>query len=230
VVVRRPVFWSSLTWCLLAAPAHAQPKGEEGVRADLGARGGFSIPFGKGGANATENLNQSVAAVIPLWVELGVRVIPQLTLGAFGSYGTGIMGDTLDEACNRNSLDCSATQLRAGVQARFHPLAYQTYDPWLALGVGYESLSFSFESTQHAILQPAQRGELTLKGFQLVNIQGGVDFRISPRNNVTLGPFVDFAIAEYSDVSCFGTVVCTGAINKTTHQWLTLGIRAAFVP
>jgi hypothetical protein len=230
VVVRHPLFWSSLTWCLLAAPAHAQPKGEEGVRADLGARGGFSVPFGKGGANATENLNQSVAAVVPLWVELGVRVIPQLTLGAFGSYGTAILGDTLDGVCEANSLACSATQLRAGAEARFHPLAYQTYDPWIGLGVGYESLTFSFDSTQHSIVQPAQRGELTLKGFQLINIQGGIDFKVSRRSDVTVGMFVDFAIAEYSDVSCFGTVVCTSAINKTTHQWLTFGVRTAIVP
>jgi hypothetical protein len=229
VVVRCVLLWSCLSWCLLTAPAHAQLK-REGVRADLGARAGYSIPFGKGGADATEDLNQSVAGVFALGVELGMRVIPQLTVGAFGTYGTGIIGDTLDGACNANNLDCSTTQLRVGAQARFHPFAYHAYDPWIGLGVGYESLTFSFESTQHAILQPAQRGELTLKGFQPINFQGGIDFQINPRSTATLGLFVDFAVAEYSDVSCFGTVVCTNAINKTTHQWLTIGFRAAFVP
>lgn len=216
-----------LVGCLLPSPARAQPT-REGVHADLGVRGGYSIPIGKGGADATEDLNQSVAGVAPLWLELGARVIPQLTIGAFGVYGAGILGDTLDGFCKARDLTCSATQLRFGAQARFHPLAYQLFGPWIGIGIGYESLSFSFEDTAVYGYMP-QGGELTLKGFQPVNLQGGIDFRVSPRSTATVGLFVDFAIAEYSDVSCFGTIVCTG-INKTTHQWLTFGIRAAFVP
>jgi hypothetical protein len=215
-----------LVGCLLARPARAQPQ-REGVHADLGVRGGYSIPLGKGGADATEDLNQSVAGVAPLWLELGVRAIPQLTIGAFGVYGAGIIGDTIDGLCKPYDLDCSATQLRFGAQARFHPLAYHSYDPWIGIGIGYESLTFTFEDRPGVYM--ARGGELTLKGFQPLNLQGGIDFQVSRRSTATVGLFVDYAIAAYSDVSCFGTVSC-GGINKTTHQWLTFGIRAAFVP
>jgi hypothetical protein len=75
----------------------------------------------------------------------------------------------------------------------------------------------------------------TGKGFEFINLQGGLDFKVAP--GLALGPFLSFSIGQYSSasVSCSGNA-CGGFASasddideKAPHQWLLLGVRGTFV-
>lgn len=101
----------------------------------------------------------------------GYRLIPQLTLGA---YGTGAMfsrGDVVDGS----SKLYSAT---AGVQADWHFIpSGSEFDPWVSLGTGWRGYWVS-----------ADQGTTSLHGLELAKLQVGVDYRVAP--SVAISPVV----------------------------------------
>jgi hypothetical protein len=102
----------------------------------------------------------------------------------------------------------------------------------LGLGTGYEWLDFSltaFSNTDpNSSRTVAFKWSTTSSGFQFVNVQAGVD--LAPGNDkiIAFGPFVDFSVGQFSDLSCSGPLFCSKGPTKT-HEWLTLGIRGTFL-
>lgn len=209
---------------LLADPVRADATGFE---ASL--RVGYGIALGE--VSEGSDLNDGIAGQMPFWLDLGYRVTPQLMLGVYGSYGIGFAGGEVGDTCDAadDVVDCSAHDIRLGLQAQFHLKPDESIDPWLGVGVGYEWMTISMEGGGAEL-------DMTASGFEFVNLQAGVDFRIKP--TFSLGPFIAFSFAQFSDVSsdCTSPVpgVCPdteGEIeDKAVHEWFFIGARGTFAP
>jgi len=180
----------------------------------LGLRAGYGVPLGSAANNATGggSLNQSdlIKGMIPLWADVGYRFNPNWYLGGFFQFGIGFAPSN----CN----DCTLNDLRFGINIHYHLMPSETFDPWIGIGGGYEITNFS---------QGPASGNF--KGFEFGNAQLGLDFKVAPTFSV--GPFVAFTIAQYSDASVSipgfpsqGTSIT----NKAIHEWLAFGLRGAF--
>jgi Autotransporter beta-domain len=213
-----------------ASSAHA-----EGF--ELGARVGYGIPLGE--AVEASDLSDSVKGLIPLQLDLGYRVTPALSIGGYLMYGIGFLGDQVSDVCDSRddvpgvSVTCSARDVRVGLQAHYHFAPRKKLDPWLGAGIGYEWLSFGTETSGGGQQVDVSS---TGKGFELINLQGGLDFRPAP--GLGLGPFLSFSVGQYSSTSasCSGNACGDFALegdgdidDKGFHQWLMLGIRGTFV-
>jgi hypothetical protein len=175
--------------------------------------------------------------MIPLQLDLGYRVIPELAIGGYVMYGFGFLPDDTSERCDDTdnvagvTASCSVHDVRLGIQAQYHFLPRKKLDPWLGLGVGYEWLTFGIDASGGGSDVDISA---TIHGFEFVNLQGGLDFKVA--RGLGLGPFLSFSIGQYSDTSSSCSGACTGfnsnsedVENKALHQWLLLGIRGTFV-
>jgi hypothetical protein len=223
---------------LVAPVALAEPAFE------LGGRLGYGHPFGESGEGG--DLDESVAGQIPIWLDLGLRVDPMVSIGAFGSLGWGLLTDEARQVCDNTAddpgiTDCSTHiwDLRLGAGVAFHfPSKPEAPSPWLGVGMGYEWLSFDFN------LEGVENGENveaeltgTLRGLEFANLHAGIDFPVSPRTWV--GPFVTYTVGRYDTLK----LTCDGECGdlesqsqeidddeKAFHHWLFLGVRLTALP
>lgn len=207
---------------VLAVSTHGAAARAERQGFEFGVRSGYAIPFGKGGADATRDLNEGVAGAVPIWFDIGGRATPNVFVGGYAQYAFGILGDAFDSVCSR--IDCSTHDIRLGVQMHYHFMPFESADPWLGFGIGYEWLSFDLAAG-------GQSASVAANGFEFVNVQSGLDLPAGDDTGVGIGPFVGFSLAEYSAVTCSGAgVTCGGIDDKAFHEWLTIGIRVTAVP
>jgi len=65
--------------------------------------------------------------------------------------------------------------------------------------------------------------ELSLSGFEFLNLQGGLDWKIGGK--FSLGPFAMLSIGQYSNAEIDGD---EAEIDEAVHQWFQLGVRGRF--
>lgn len=205
---------------------------------ELGARVGYAFPMGKLSDQGTNNsLADAVSGMVPLQLDIGYRVLPSLMVGGYVMYGFGIVSDTIDKQCDAlkalgADATCSAHDVRLGLQAQYHFAPKASLDPWLGAGIGYEWLTFGVHAARAGVSNDTS---VTGKGFEFINLQGGVDFAVAP--GLGLGPFLSFSVGQYgeSSTSCDGAgcdasdSTSQDIDDKALHQWLTLGVRGTFV-
>ncbi|MCK8497404.1 outer membrane beta-barrel protein [Myxococcus fulvus] len=251
---RTQMMLCSMSFALIAAPAFAQDDAaesysEEGyVREDssagegkgfaLGLRAGFAVPYGDLAGNPSGEgdgapVGDLVSSVIPLELNAGYFFNKNFYLGAFFQYGLGSLNtDTEDgeeDPCSVDGVSCSATQLRFGVNAAYHFDATPMVDPWVGVGIGYEILNSKVSA--EALGQEIS-AKTSVKGFEFISAQGGVDFRISPKFSV--GPYITATVGQYSSAS----ISLSGdgeeeeqsqdLEEKAIHGWINGGVRAQF--
>ena len=171
----------------------------------LGLRLGYGLPMG----NETEGaaLSDRVSGMIPIWLDLGYMVTPNIMVGAYGQYGFASVKN-----CPSGS-DCSAHDLRFGVQGQYLVSPGEQLDPWFGLGIGYESLAGSVDGADGS-----------MSGLEFANLQAGLDYAVMP--DLGVGPFLSMSFGQYSSQSADGD---SSDISQTAlHEWLTLGLRGAF--
>ena len=172
----------------------------------LGLRLGYA--FAMGSSQEGTKMSDGTSGQVPIWIDAGYMVTPNIMLGLYGQYGFVLLKD-----CN----DCSAHDLRFGIQGQYHLAPAASMDPWLGLGVGYEILSTS--QTAQGITVSGD-----VKGFEFLNLQGGADFKVA--DALTVGPFLSFSLGQYSSISSGGL---SADIDKTAlHEWLTVGVKGTF--
>jgi hypothetical protein len=206
---------------LLAPPAGADLLPDSGVEA--GGRIGYGAAFGETTGDAGgDDLRESIRGMMPLWLDVGYRVVPELMFGVWLQTGFGFLGDQAVDSCDAGNLDCTVFDLRLGVQGQYHFRPVERMDPWVGLGFGYEWLTLSRKGSDGD-------STLTYRGFEFLNFQAGLDFL--PRKGVGVGPFASFSIGQYD------TVISTTPIEDTKvdveerrlHHWLVFGVRGTFV-
>ena len=199
------------------ARADPSPSGIE-----VGLRTGYAIPLGS--VASGHDLSDAISGAIPIWFDAGYRLLnPNLFLGAYLQYGIGFLPSTAKGAgCDQTGVSCSVNLLMYGVQANLHLAPYQALDPWLGV-------AFGFENIIAGVSQGNVSSSITDSGLDYVTFMVGADYKPTP--NFGVGPFVNFALGQYSDgsVSGFGNTQTQSASipNPALHEWLMIGIRIA---
>jgi hypothetical protein len=131
---------------------------------------GYTQGGGKlgGGMGSLEDISGPGGAVE---LDLGYRVIPELTLGAYGTFAKYQHGDQI-------ASDTDVLGATAGIQAAWHVRPEASIDPWVSLGTGWKALW----------LNPASGKVTSLQGFELARLQLGVDYRVS--KNIAISPVI----------------------------------------
>jgi len=169
----------------------------------------------------SDNLGDDLSAVLPLWLDLGYRINPNIYVGAFFQYAFGFINSDQNPQCSQMGTSCSASNIRLGVNVHYHISPGQPFDPWFGLGVGYDWLLVG-------VSMPGLNADVTDRGFEFANLQLGGDFMVSP--TFRCGPFVSFSLGEYRSikVSAGGTSTSMGLSDKGLHEWLLFGFKGAF--
>ena len=169
----------------------------------VGLRLGYALPMGS--VMKDSSMSDGVSGMIPIWLDLGYMVTPNIMVGLYGQYGFVSLKN-----CEG---DCSASNLRLGVQGQYHLSPAEKLDPWFGLGIGYESMSMKRTGV-----------EGSASGLEFLNLQAGLDYKLSPAFGI--GPFLSFSLGQYSSVSSGD--LSMDIPEKAMHQWLTFGVRGAF--
>ncbi|WP_164021492.1 outer membrane beta-barrel protein [Pyxidicoccus trucidator] len=207
-------------------------EGGQGAGFVLGLRAGYGVPFGNAVGTEDEDdegakLSDTVSGVIPLQVDLGYFINSNLYLGASFQYGLGQFAEDCDG--DFDDASCGVTQLRVGLNLAYHFSPSATLSPWLGVGVGYEHLSLNVSGEAAGTSIDAST---TASGFEFVNAQGGVDFRVSDK--ISVGPFATLTVAQYSTSGVKLDVEGDSPLdfdesedieNKAIHAWLYGGVR-----
>jgi hypothetical protein len=138
---------------------------------------GYTQGGGKlgGGIGNLEDISGPGAAVE---LDLGYRIIPQLTVGAYGTFSKYQHGDQLDS-------DTDVLGATAGVQAAWHVRPDTSIDPWVSLGTGWKGLW----------LNPSSGKVSSLQGFELARLQLGVDYRVS--KDIAISPVIGGSVSMF---------------------------------
>lgn len=217
----------------------SESEGEDGAAGSgfaVGTRLGFGLPFGKLAAGddpeaSSLELSELVSGGFPAQLDVGYFIDSRLYVGGFFQYGLMMFGQECPSIA-----DCSASQLRFGLNAAYSFKPEGKLNPWMGLGIGYEMLSVNVSSTFEGVTFKVGQ---SLRGFEFANLQGGVDFRIG--KSLWVGPYANFTVGQYSNLSLdlgdLGGIggdpgeeeSLSGEIpNKAFHFWLMGGVRLLF--
>ena len=222
------VFAAALLAASTARAAEPAPSGIE-----IGLRTGYAFAAGNRGATPTQSdqpVGDYVGGQVPLWLDVGYRLNDAVYLGGFLQYGFGIVNDDRQDLCRNASVDCSASDTRLGLMGRYHLPVGAPLSPWLGFGVGYEWATFSLNQS----LIGSSNTDATWSGFEFANLQAGADYHVAPK--VALAPFASVSFGQFRHTS---TETRTGTTTTTTdedvtqtsvHEWILIGVRAAFMP
>jgi hypothetical protein len=174
---------------------------------------GVSLPNGKAQGSTTDPLtglvstgleSDVVGVLLPVTLDIGYRLTPHWYLGGyFGvAYGTGsncAEGGT-------DSASCWETQIRVGVDAEYDIVTDRWYQPWVSVGVGWETMN-EMETDQEG-----DESSGSSNGIEFANVGVGVDFRVHDRSR--LGPYFMTSLATYD--------------NGYVHEFFTFGARVRY--
>jgi hypothetical protein len=186
----------------------------------------FALGYAPGWGDAIKDnygdgqaLTDVVSSHVPLILGVGYRFSPLVSAGGIFQYGIGQMAS---DACGSGN-SCSARDSRVGVEVRLHFAVEQSFSPWISGGFGYEWLTLQESYGSDSL-------SLSIKGWELLNLEAGGDFRVNP--TFTLGPFLGLRVARFSSesVEAYGQSDSADipSDNQAIHGWVVLGVRGAF--
>ncbi|HEU4727412.1 MAG TPA: hypothetical protein VFT22_05980 [Kofleriaceae bacterium] len=111
-------------------------------------------------------------------LDLGYRIIPQLTLGAYGTFSAYQHGDAIDSSTD-------VLGATAGLQAAWHFRPETSVDPWISLGAGWKGLW----------LNPSDGKVTSLQGLELARLQVGADYRIT--REIAIAPVIGGSLSMF---------------------------------
>jgi hypothetical protein len=200
-------------------------------RLKLGARLGLAFPAGYvyddrsvGGGVVEEGvpLGDVAGSMLPIWLEGGYMVTPNILVGLYFQYGIVFVAD---DSCPPTT-DCSGSDVRFGVQGQYHLKPNQKYDPWFGLGIGYEWFSYDASSD-------AGEASDTFSGFEFLNLQGGLEVNVA--NHIHVGPFMSISLGNYTKYSAdrdfAGSTLGSGSGSvpeSAMHSWIMIGAKGSY--
>jgi len=160
---------------------------------------GYAQGGGKLGGDL-RNLEDVAGPGAAVEVDVGTRIIPQLTVGVYGTLARSQHGDLI--ASSTDVLGASA-----GVQAAWHLRPATSLDPWLSLGGGWRALW----------LDPSAGKGTALQGFDLARVQLGVDYRVTPEIAIApvIGGSASMFVSEDSPMTRSYTEIQDKKVNFT---------------
>jgi outer membrane protein len=175
----------------------------------IGLRSGLALPIGEaftaGGA-----LSSTVTGYVPVRLDLGLRYRRHVYVGVVAQ-----LGYVVPAGCPSGG-SCSGTDARLGVLLAFHLLPTRLVDPWLGIGMGYETLSITRAMGGASV-------DFTARGLELLDLEVGADVRPTPA--LRLGPVLSTSIGRFTKVTL--NDVPTRDFDPSLHAWVMLGLRGA---
>jgi hypothetical protein len=209
------------------APPPPPEGGAEPHGFELGVRIGYALPSGTegvvNGQPPNTPLGDDLSSSVPFGVEAGFRIDPHILIGAYFEYAVLSLNEDKDwTACKASGVSCGANDAIVGFQVAYHSHPRGLIDWWGSVGIGYEVVS------THAS-GPGGTANSNFNGPQYLNLQFGLDFRVS--SSLGLGPYVGSSFDQFSSCSFSGSL-SNGASCKITsgsmHEWYSFGARAVF--
>jgi len=199
---------------LLAAPLYAQEvtasspssvrPADNALEITLGA--GYAQGFGDIGAGQRNITDQSSAGG-ELQLGVGYRVNPNIMVGA---YGSGSMHATGDFTSGANIYTATA-----GVQANYHFMPAETWDPWVGLGSGWRALWINKNG-----------GTDSRHGLDVARLTAGVDYRVN--SQFAISPYVGAGITTFLTQELAGEQSFRDVQSPNANVWLFGGIQGRF--
>lgn len=191
----------------------------------LGLRTGVAVPIGS--VSPTTKMSDALGIQVPLIVDLGAKIIPNLYIGGFLGVALGNVAGQAAKVCDAAGVNCTGVGFRGGIDAQWNFQPDKRINPWVGLGFGYEIATSSGSDGSNSVSN-------NIRGFELLHILGGVDFRLQDLFGV--GPFFDGALGRYDyakqELNAGGQVTDVGGdlADKSFHGWLIFGVRAVLYP
>ena len=133
---------------------------------------GSGYAQGLGNVTSGQSLTDVGTAGGAVQLSLGYRIIPQLSLGV---YGSGSMFGRADHEVDSSTKLYSAS---AGLDSAWHFLpAHSEWDPWISLGTGWRGY-----------WQQQDQGQTAMQGWEIAKLQTGVDFRVD--KSIAISPVI----------------------------------------
>ncbi|HEX3763234.1 MAG TPA: hypothetical protein VHW23_31285 [Kofleriaceae bacterium] len=160
---------------------------------------GYAQGGGKLGGDL-HNLEDVAGPGAAVEVDVGARIIPQLTVGVYGTLAKSQHGDQLP-----SSTDVLGAS--AGVQAAWHFRSDTSLDPWVSLGGGWRALW----------LDPSTGKTTSLQGVDLARVQVGLDYRVSPEIAISpvIGGSASMFVSQDSPMTTSYTEISDKQVNFT---------------
>jgi hypothetical protein len=219
----RTILAAALSTGIVSTAATAAA-GEEGTGIELGARLGFGLPLGGATGGNGNDLSKVISNMFPIWLDAGYRILPNLYAGLYFMYGFGSVGSDFanNNGCNLPGGGCSVHDTRFGVNGQYHFTIPGPLEPWAGVGFGFEWLGGS-------VSQGGASGGFGASGFEFIDLQGGLDFKVI--TNLDIGPFLSLSFAQYDNTSNDGPAGSNSQSiqNKALHEWLMFGVRGTYV-
>ena len=193
----------------------------------LGLRTGFALPMGKiaeAEGGSSEKLSDFTSGQVPLFVDIGAKVIPNLFIGGYVGFAFGGAGGDTADICDQQDLDCLSVGFRIGVEAIFSIIPDGAINPWVGYGIGLEGVGVSSSNDDIET-------SLTYAGYEFARFMLGADFRLNEK--LGLGPFVEYSLGTYNSFAIKrdpGSDIDDDIDDTAMHQWLTLGARLVIFP
>ncbi|MFP2958122.1 porin family protein [Myxococcus sp. 1LA] len=198
----------------------------------LGLRAGYALPMGNAvGSEDGDGAKMSDAykGAIPLQADLGYFFNSNVYVGAYFQYAPVFLPEN---ALCEDGMNCSASQMRFGINASYHFRAGEKFMPWLGLGIGYEMINTKLSMKEGEVESIIGAGA---RGIEFASVQAGADYRIN--DTFSIGPYVSLAAGVYQtattsietkNVPIIGDISeseSEGIDNKAVHAWLSGGLR-----
>lgn len=203
------------------------PPARTGFQMDI--RTGYAIPYGTAIGSQGESdggelaMSDYVSGQVPLIVDIGGKVIPNLFVGGYFGFGFGGAAGNASTSCERSGGGCLAVSLRVGALAQVHFIPEGDVNPWLGYGIGFESVALAQDRN-------GTTSSLAFGGWEFAHFMGGVDFRLT--RVFGIGPFIDVSMGQYGSASADNgdTTIDQDIEEKALHGWVTFGARFVFFP
>jgi len=196
-----------------AGAGYSVDAGAEYIGVSVGLRGGFELPIGQAKSSA---LGDVVKSVVPIGIDLGYYLRPNLYIGGYFLYGFATPSTASEDVCPSGAdTTCSAVQYRFGLAAEYIFRHMRTVSPWVRFGIGLDVLNLTATDSTGATVQSAH-----LFGIDWAVLSAGVELK--PGYYYGLGPYAELALGDY---------FANGLADP--HAWFTLGLRmrtGLFIP
>jgi hypothetical protein len=201
----------------------ALPEGEE-VASHEGPEAGLRLGLTNvsGRFEPGVDLDEEVAALLPLWLDAGYRFSERWFVGAYFQYAVGVTAETRDRACPQ----CVNTWMRYGVQGQYSVLRTSAVHVWLGVAIGRHT---------YDILNEEDQKGTAYAGWEPLHFQAGSSWR--PLPGFEVGPFISlsYALLDSKQDTCARPRTCGETIDAELAKGggfftSSAGIRAAFLP
>jgi len=200
-LIAKPLYAQEVT----ASPPAPARAADNAFEITLGA--GYAQGFGDIGAGQ-RNLTDQSSAGGELQLGLGYRINPNWMVGAYGSGSIHATGDLTSGA--------HIYTATAGVQANYHFLPSNEWDPWIGLGTGWRALWINH----------AAGGTDSRHGLDIARLTAGVDYRVS--SQFAVSPYVGVGLSTFLTQELAGEQGFSNVHSPDANVWISAGIQGRF--